>query len=615
MSNLAVSTQQVAMQQKKQPAKQQVQQKPQESVSFFDEKWSGHQIAKLTGDNDFTDWLQNKDKVCTDGKDDGKIGLWEGVKSFGKGLIGGIPKAIINHPLTSIAMIGLGAAATKVFGKSILVPMTALGLGTGVWMSGSGIYKAATAKTDGEAKEALETCGMGVTTTALATASAGKVLDAAAKEGVQSAQVHKLPGLNKDANIFQKTWHGIKQLVVNTKQLFKATPEALKVSGHNAKNTYTMLRFNEKTTLDGTKQMYDKKGNLNEELLKDGTVKTYKEGQLSEEVLKDGTKAIYKNGKISEKLLPDGTKQKYSNGKLSKETLPDGTYREYGTKSGKIITEIRSDGSRMDRYIKYNGRTGNFTKTTLKDGSYNVVDNSTGNVIKMESPDGGFKIFDAEGNLQSAKIIEGNKTSVYTNGKLVEETLPDGSGKSWYENDQLKSETLPNGSSKSWYVNGQLKQETLPDGSSKSWCINGQPQQETINGVYKVRYENGQLKSETLPNGSSKSWYENGQLKQETLANGSSTTYHYDNGSLEPRKIVHIDKDGSGYVQYGKNGYKHHFYKLVSQLPSDVKRLSKSSFVQDHAPEGHTHRTYVDGGWDRNGNYYMLEDSYIIDES
>ena len=175
MSNLAVSTQQVAMQQKKQPTKPQVQQKPQESVSFFDEKWSGYQIAKLTGDNDFTDWLQNKDKVCTDGKDDGKIGLWEGVKSFGKGLIGGIPKAMINHPVASTIAIGAGAVATAVGCTVILEAMAAFGIGGGIVMAAFGVARFATAQTDGEAKRALETCGMGVTTTALSAASLYKI--------------------------------------------------------------------------------------------------------------------------------------------------------------------------------------------------------------------------------------------------------------------------------------------------------------------------------------------------------------------------------------------------------------------------------------------------------
>lgn len=211
----------------KKVAKKVVKQTKQEAVSFWDSKWSGHQIAKLTGDNDFTDWLQDKDKVCTDGKDDGKIGFWEGTKSLAKGLIGGIPKAMINHPVATAVTLGIGAAATALTGGAILPVLGAIGVVSGVGMAGYGTYKAATAKTDGEAKQALETLGMGVTTTTISISSAGKALESAAKAGVKSAE------MAEDANAFTKTI-----------QLFKSIPEALKVSYNNSCNYYNTTIFN-----------------------------------------------------------------------------------------------------------------------------------------------------------------------------------------------------------------------------------------------------------------------------------------------------------------------------------------------------------------------------------
>lgn len=211
----------------KKVAKKVVKQPKQEEVSFWDSKWSGHQIAKLTGDNDFTDWLQDKDKVCTDGKDDGKIGFWEGTKSLAKGLIGGIPKAMINHPVATAVTVGIGAAATALTGGAILPVLGAIGVASGVGMAGYGTYKAATAKTDGEAKQALETLGMGVTTTTISISSAGKALESAAKAGVKSAE------MAEDANAFTKTI-----------QLFKSIPEALKVSYNNSCNYYNTTIFN-----------------------------------------------------------------------------------------------------------------------------------------------------------------------------------------------------------------------------------------------------------------------------------------------------------------------------------------------------------------------------------
>ena len=148
----------------------------QQNISFFDEAWSGHQIAKLTGDNFVTDWLQNKDKVCTDGCDDGKIGFLEGTKSLAKDLTGGIPKIIINHPLATVITAGIGAGAVALTGGAILPVLGAIGVATGVGMVGYGGYKAATAETDGKAKQALETVGIGITTTALSMKSAGKTI-------------------------------------------------------------------------------------------------------------------------------------------------------------------------------------------------------------------------------------------------------------------------------------------------------------------------------------------------------------------------------------------------------------------------------------------------------
>ena len=199
----------------------------QEVVSFFDSKWSGHQITKIFGDNWMTDWLQDKDKKCTDGKNDGKLSLSEGAKSFAKGLIGGIPKAVINHPISTAITIGLGAVATTLTGGAILPVFGAIGIASGIGMAGYGTYKAATAETDGEAKQALETLGLGITTTTMSIGGAGQALESAAKAGVKSAEVAE------DANAFTKMI-----------QLFKSIPEALKVSYNNSCNYYNTPIFN-----------------------------------------------------------------------------------------------------------------------------------------------------------------------------------------------------------------------------------------------------------------------------------------------------------------------------------------------------------------------------------
>ena len=165
----------------------------------------------------FTDWLNDKDKVSTDGLDDGKISFGEKLKSFGKGLFC-LLKSAINHPILTGATILAGAGLTVLTGGAILPVLVATGLVSGAGMIGYGAYKAATAKTDGGAKQAWETIGGGVFTVGASALGAKSSLKAAERAGVVGAEGAA------DLNIFQAS-----------KQTFKVTPEALKVSGLNAK--------------------------------------------------------------------------------------------------------------------------------------------------------------------------------------------------------------------------------------------------------------------------------------------------------------------------------------------------------------------------------------------
>ncbi len=165
----------------------------------------------------FSDWLNDRDKVCTDGKDDGSISFGEGLESFGKGLMG-IVKGVINHPIATAATVAAGVGLTVLTGGAALPVMIAAGAATGAGMVGYGAYKAATADTDAEAKQAWETMGNGTFTLVASVAGAKPALNAASKAGVTSAQGAK------NMNAFKATV-----------QAFKSTPEALKMSGLNAK--------------------------------------------------------------------------------------------------------------------------------------------------------------------------------------------------------------------------------------------------------------------------------------------------------------------------------------------------------------------------------------------
>lgn len=164
-------------------------------------------LIKTTGENGFTDWLTDKDKICTDRKDDGNLSFKEAMKSVGKGYAG-VLKSAINHPVATAVTVGLGVAATVVTGGAILPVMVVAGAATGIGLIGYGSYKAATAKTDGEAKQAFETIGNGGFTLTASILSAKPAVDKASHAGVN---------VKTTSNPYKAT-----------AECFKATPDSLK---------------------------------------------------------------------------------------------------------------------------------------------------------------------------------------------------------------------------------------------------------------------------------------------------------------------------------------------------------------------------------------------------
>lgn len=163
----------------------------------FKEWWSGEKsltstAARRVGWENLADFLEDKDKVCTDGQDDGKLGFKEGAKSFLKGLVGGIPKAMINHPLMTLGAVGIAAGSLVLTGGAAAPLLWGLGAGlVGINGAVNGV-KAIAADTDAEKKAALE--GLGTTTTSAA------LLGMTYKPTMNAA---KTAGVNTDGNIIQ----------------------------------------------------------------------------------------------------------------------------------------------------------------------------------------------------------------------------------------------------------------------------------------------------------------------------------------------------------------------------------------------------------------------------
>lgn len=123
-------------------------------------------ISKTLDLNATERWFYDVDKVCTDGKDDGTLTFEEGVQSLGKGLLAPL-KTFAKHPEEALLYGLLATGVTILTGGAALPIIGGLVAGIGAVNTASGIYKAATAKNDSDAKFALENIGEGLSTVAL----------------------------------------------------------------------------------------------------------------------------------------------------------------------------------------------------------------------------------------------------------------------------------------------------------------------------------------------------------------------------------------------------------------------------------------------------------------
>lgn len=130
--------------------------------------FSGYKVD----DSYYIDRNDIKGNKCTDGKDDGKIGLgsalYNSVKGVGKTIVNGVKamfldgngKFSLKRTLISAATAALCFAVPPVG-----VAACCVGVAAGAVQVGKGIYKAFTAKTDAQAKDAWQNVGGGAFTT------------------------------------------------------------------------------------------------------------------------------------------------------------------------------------------------------------------------------------------------------------------------------------------------------------------------------------------------------------------------------------------------------------------------------------------------------------------
>jgi|GEM_PF-5353772 len=221
-----------------------------------------------------------------DGVDDGKISTGEKAKALLKGA-GSIVSTMIEHPVATVAVAGACIALTAVTAGAAAPAIVGVLGGIGATVGGvkvaKGAYKAATAETDGEAKEAWESIGSGATDIGLSVAGAGtalkmagttaeaaEVASTASKAGEvagAAAKVTEAANESTKVGLVSKTVGKVVQPFKNLKECIKETPNSLEKSYTTIKNgegkqnlakSYQAVSGSAKTKIENTRAKYSK---------------------------------------------------------------------------------------------------------------------------------------------------------------------------------------------------------------------------------------------------------------------------------------------------------------------------------------------------------------------
>lgn len=186
----------------------------------------------LNGRIDYTQWLSpeqnslydtnevkpNSDgfegsskEKCTDGKDDGKIGLFSkighAIKGVGKSITNGIKGMFTNKEgkfSIGKTLLSIGTVAACVAFPAVGVGLCAVGAVSGAVQIGKGISAASKATTDAEAKEAWQNIGAGAFTVAASVAGAKAGIKATANAAAATKAGSQLNSLEQGATLGQK---------------------------------------------------------------------------------------------------------------------------------------------------------------------------------------------------------------------------------------------------------------------------------------------------------------------------------------------------------------------------------------------------------------------------
>ena len=171
-------------------------------------------------------YVSSSGETCTDGKDDGKIGFFgaigNAIKGVGKAIGNGIKGMFTGKDgkfSLGKTLLSIGTAALCIAVPAVGVAACVVGGAMGAVQVGKGVYKAATAETDAEAKQAWQDIGGGTFTVAASVvgAKAGVKAVKATSSAGGAKGVSALSQLDDAATMGQKAAALGKDMVSSTK--------------------------------------------------------------------------------------------------------------------------------------------------------------------------------------------------------------------------------------------------------------------------------------------------------------------------------------------------------------------------------------------------------------
>lgn len=326
--------------------------------------------------------VNQSNEGCTDGNDDGKIGFFSAVgnaiKGVGKTIVNGVKGMFTNKE----GKFSLGKTLLTVATAAACIAFPAVGLaacvvgGTmGAIQVGKGIYDAATAETDAEAKQAWQNIGGGAFTVAASVAgakasvkavqnSAGSASALAQLDDTASA-TQKLSALGKDMvtstkNSAKNVATGAKNLVSTAKTKAKTAANDAKVAINKAKTAYNDSAVGKaKAALDAAKAA----GNADDIAAAEAALKsaTKDAAKAAANQAKDKAVDVAKNAKdvaknVKSKITKDNASRLWSNIKANIKNI---NVKDLGNKlSGtakNILNELQSGSSTYAQVVNKYG--------------------------------------------------------------------------------------------------------------------------------------------------------------------------------------------------------------------------------------------------------------------